>query len=44
MEKLYIVTGAFGHLGNTVVKKLLAQGKKVRCLALPNDKTRALPG
>jgi dihydroflavonol-4-reductase len=44
VEKLYIVTGAFGHLGNTVVKKLLAQGKKVRCLALPNDKTRALPG
>lgn len=44
MEKLYIVTGAFGHLGNTVVKKLLARGKKVRCLALPTDKTRALPG
>ena len=44
MEKLYIVTGAFGHLGNTIVKKLLSQGEKVRCLALPSENTKSLSG
>lgn len=39
MKELYIVTGGFGHLGNTIIKKLLEKGKKVRVLVLPTDKT-----
>ncbi|MGI6257261.1 MAG: SDR family NAD(P)-dependent oxidoreductase [Anaerovoracaceae bacterium] len=37
MKKLYIITGAFGHLGNTLVKMLLQKGERVRCLALPQE-------
>lgn len=44
MEKLYIITGAFGHLGNTLVKQLLEQGETVRCLALPGDNIASLEG
>ncbi len=36
-EQLYLVTGAMGHLGNTIVKRLLEQHKRVRGLALPGD-------
>lgn len=36
---VYIVTGATGHLGNTVIKKLLGEGCFVRGLALPGDNT-----
>jgi nucleoside-diphosphate-sugar epimerase len=28
MSELYIVTGGNGHLGNTIIRKLRAQGKK----------------
>lgn len=42
MSKLYIVTGAFGHLGNTLVKLLLNRGEHVRCLALPTENTECL--
>lgn len=44
MKQLYIVTGANGHLGNTIVKQLVAEGKKVRCLVLPDDNINALQG
>ena len=37
MSELYIVTGGNGHLGNTIIRKLRAQGKKVRALILQND-------
>ncbi len=37
MKELYLVTGAKGHLGNTIVKKLISEGKKVRALILPTD-------
>jgi dihydroflavonol-4-reductase len=42
--KLYIVTGAKGHVGNTVIKALLASGENVRALAVPQDRTKALYG
>ncbi|MEG1557874.1 MAG: SDR family NAD(P)-dependent oxidoreductase [Oscillospiraceae bacterium] len=42
MGEIYLVTGAAGHLGNTVVRKLLDSGKKVRALVLANDKAAEL--
>ena len=36
MEKC-VVTGATGHIGNVLVRELLARGKKVRALVLPNE-------
>lgn len=38
MDELFLVTGAAGHLGGTIVKKLLETGKKVRILVLPDEK------
>ncbi|MEW6081347.1 MAG: NAD-dependent epimerase/dehydratase family protein [Bacillota bacterium] len=38
MSELFLVTGAAGHLGGTIVKKLLERGKKVRALVLPGEK------
>lgn len=38
MKKIiYIVTGAAGHLGSTVVRRLLALGKTIRTLVLPHE-------
>ncbi|MFQ7078917.1 MAG: hypothetical protein ACLRSW_13820 [Christensenellaceae bacterium] len=34
MKKLYVVTGANGHLGNTIVRLLSERGEKVRGLIL----------
>ncbi len=42
MDRLYLVTGAAGHLGNTIVRDLAAQGAHVRALILPTDRTEAL--
>ncbi len=38
MGKLYLVTGATGHLGNTIIQKLVSGGERVRALVLPGDK------
>ena len=38
MKDLYLVTGAAGHLGLTVVEELRKEGKTVRALVLPGDK------
>ncbi len=42
MSKIYVVTGAFGHLGNTIVKKLYENGEKIRCFDLKKDHSKAL--
>lgn len=38
MSTLYLVTGATGHLGNTIIQKLISRGERVRALVLPGDK------
>lgn len=42
MEELYLVTGAAGHLGCTVVEQLLSLNKRVRVLVLPDEKNLPL--
>lgn len=37
MHTLYLVTGAAGHLGGTVVRELVARGDAVRALVLPGE-------
>ncbi|MCH1984323.1 NAD-dependent epimerase/dehydratase family protein [Ruminococcus sp. OA3] len=37
MKRLYIITGAAGHLGNTLIRTLLKRGEKVRGLLLPGE-------
>ncbi len=44
MNTIYLVTGATGHLGNTVIRALLQAGQLVRGLVLPSDHTGALDG
>jgi len=39
-----IVTGATGHIGNVLVRELLAAGTVVRVLVLPDDDKRPLAG
>lgn len=36
-QKTWLVTGASGHLGNTVATALLARGERVRALVMPRD-------
>ena len=41
---MVIVTGATGHIGNVLVRELLARGVDVRALVLPDDDKRPLAG
>lgn len=38
-NRIYLVTGAAGFLGSNICSKLLQEGKRVRALVLPNDKS-----
>ena len=38
------ITGATGHIGNVLVRELIAHGKTVRVVVLPNDDCRPLLG
>ncbi|MDI6453638.1 NAD-dependent epimerase/dehydratase family protein [Peloplasma aerotolerans] len=42
MSRIYIVTGANGHLGNTIVRMLRNQNQIVRGFILPNDSKKML--
>lgn len=42
MTKLFIVTGANGHLGNTIVRMLKNQNVMIRGLILPSDSDKML--
>jgi dihydroflavonol-4-reductase len=42
MARLYLVTGACGHLGNILVRKLTERGETVRCLALPSESIESI--
>lgn len=43
-DKPILVTGATGHIGNVLVRKLLERGEKVRALILPGEDASALEG
>lgn len=44
MSKIYIVTGANGHLGNTIIRQLSLQNGEVRGLVLKNEDLSLLKG
>jgi dihydroflavonol-4-reductase len=44
MDELVLVTGATGHVGNSLVRELLAQHKNVRAMVLPGEDASALKG
>lgn len=41
---MIVITGATGHLGNTLVRKLVSMNKKVRALILPGEDITSLKG
>lgn len=41
---MILVTGATGHLGNVLLRKLLNRGERVRALVLPGESLHALNG
>lgn len=44
MKKLYIITGAAGHLGNTMVRILQKAGVAIRALVLPGEAQPKMEG
>ncbi|HEY3315032.1 MAG TPA: NAD-dependent epimerase/dehydratase family protein, partial [Bacillota bacterium] len=43
-KSMNVVTGATGHIGNTLVRALLSRDAKVRCLVLPSEGREPLAG
>jgi dihydroflavonol-4-reductase len=41
---MILVTGATGHLGNVLVRELIAAGEKVRVLLRPGESLQSLQG
>ncbi len=41
---MIVITGATGHIGNVLVRDLIAHGQTVRVVVLPNDDCRPLLG
>lgn len=41
---MWLVTGATGHIGNVLVRKLIERGEKVRALILPNECRASIQG
>lgn len=41
---MILVTGSTGHIGNVLVKQLLAQGNQVRALLMPGEDPAPLQG
>jgi len=41
---MWLVTGATGHVGNVLVRKLLERGEKVRVLLLPGESRESIQG
>ncbi|MFC1593173.1 NAD-dependent epimerase/dehydratase family protein [Candidatus Omnitrophota bacterium] len=41
---MIVVTGATGHIGNVLIRELIARRQIVRALVLPNDNCRPLTG
>ena len=42
MKRIYVITGANGHLGYTIVKKLSSEEVEIRALVLPNENPQRL--
>lgn len=41
---MWLVTGATGHIGNVLVRKLLERGEKVRAMILPGESRESISG
>ena len=41
---MWLVTGATGHIGNVLVRKLVERGEKVRALILPGESRESIQG
>jgi len=41
---MWLVTGATGHVGNVLIRKLLKRGEKVRALILPGESRESISG
>jgi len=41
---MVLITGAAGHLGNTLARELLHRGERVRALILPGEDVSSLQG
>jgi dihydroflavonol-4-reductase len=41
---MWLVTGATGHVGNVLVRKLLERGEKVRAMILPGESRESISG